>query len=373
MADRLRIYACSGIGETDRAKSSYDYWLDNTKTVTNTQAVNTLFSLINMRYAELTHLQLSQADMVAALDEIDLYSVCLYYAQQYAGNTAELQKAGKAIGVALAKGLFRYNSVDNDDRDKHLDQLFDQVAQIMRGTVDVKPSAEWNEWWQRNVLDRDKVGLTSKQISTINSELNKAIKGIGDVDEAWMQNKDLAQYLTKGSEYFLYLYFTDAQLAKLPKTFKQKATQQRKTYEYCKALFVDVYGSEEEMQNIIYTGIVGYFNATPEDVCKEIASGKRKVTGVGFVFLGLTGAAAVSAFMQLLTALVTLVVGVITAICSMAAQTQVARYAAVDAAAVESSVPDASDYDGISLDSASTKSYLWIGAAVAALLLFFRR
>ena len=61
MSEKLKIYACSGIGETDKKTSAY--WTDGTNSVSNTQAVNTLLAKINLAWAEYTNMRdLSQAD-----------------------------------------------------------------------------------------------------------------------------------------------------------------------------------------------------------------------------------------------------------------------------------------------------------------------
>ena len=76
MANRLKIYACSGIGQTEQG--TWNYWLDNTETVNNTQAVNTLLALINRNYIEVTRLRgMSDADKIANLNDIDVYVLCL--------------------------------------------------------------------------------------------------------------------------------------------------------------------------------------------------------------------------------------------------------------------------------------------------------
>ena len=134
--------------------------------------------------------------------------------------------------------------------------------------------------------------------------------------------------------------------AKNAKTFRDKRAKQRKTYNYCKALFVDVYGSEDEMQEIIRAGIIDYFQETPENICKEIASGKVvSANGIGI---------ATEIIVAIIGAVVTVVTGVITAICTMVAQTNVAKYAALDSEVVNTSIPTPEDYDGLSGRSVTT-------------------
>jgi hypothetical protein len=71
MPGKLKIYACSGIGDVqDKAVA---YWTDNTRTIDNTQAVNTLLALINRNYIEVARLHgMSPVDKIANLNDIEL-------------------------------------------------------------------------------------------------------------------------------------------------------------------------------------------------------------------------------------------------------------------------------------------------------------
>ena len=228
-------------------------------------------------------------------------------------------------------------------------------------------SMEFMAWWKENVEDRNTVGLNFGQQQNVRKAMKSAVSGIGVVDESWKQNADLAEYLTRGSEYFLYTYFTDEQIKKLPTVFKAKRSKQLRTYNYCKALFVDVYGSEAEMQEIIRAGIIDYFSVTPEDVCADIVAGKREAKGVGQI--------ATEIIVALISAAVTVVVAIITAICEAVAKTNVAKYGALDAQIVETSVPDPDDYEGLDMGSTSQSGNSWIKylAIGAGLLLLLKK
>ena len=378
MSGKLKIYACSGIGETDN--KAFAYWTDGTNTVSNTQAVNTLLAKINLAWAQCTQMQISNEDKIALLNEIDWLSVALDAAKRFKGDNEKLYHAGEVISDMAKNGAFEGTSTDLCEREEHLEELIEKANGLYSDDAIKSEDPEFMAWWKNTIVARNKVGLNfgeqqnSRKVLKKAAEKIKSIKGIGDVDASWTENEDIAQYLTQAGMYFLYLYFTDAQLAKLPGVFKVKHQKQLRTYNYCKSYFVDVYGSEEDMQDIIRAGIIKDCKDEPEQVCEDIASGKRK-DGIGYLFGAATAAAGIKMLIELLAVISTLVVGIISAICSMVAQTNVARYAALDREVVESSVPDASDYDGLNFGggTGAASSWLPIVAIGAGLLLLLKK
>ena len=366
MADKLKIYACSGIGELSNADQPVKYWTDDTNTISNTQAVNTLLAKINSLYIQATRLLgLSREEKVDLLCDIDVLSVALDAAKRFTNDADKLHRAGEIIGVMANKGDFDFDSLDAGHREEHLHDLIVKANESYDDDMPVDgATAEWMSWWKENVEDRNVVGLNFGQQQNIRKAIKASMNGIGAVDDSWMQNADLAQYLTKGSEYFLYTYFTDEQISKLPAIFKVKRNKQWRTYDYCKALFVDIYGSEDEMQEIIRAGIIDYFQDTPENICDDIVKNKRGA-------IGLTGAEIVA----LVTAAISAVVALITAICECVAKTNVAKYGSLDSQIVETSVPDGSDWDELSMEETETESSSWIKFAAigAAILLLFKK
>ena len=368
----MKIYACTGIGDV-QSQQAWNYWTDNTNTLDNTQAVNTLLALINRNYIEVTRLQgMTQADKIANLNDIDVYVVCLDAAKRFADKPELLKRAGYVIDQMMANGDFICESLNNTERDAHLDQL---LAKANTGYADEavpEVQSEFVTWYEQTVISRNKIVLPKAEREQIQSVLRKSAKkvqGIGELD--WRNNAELSEYLTKGSEYFLYTYFTQAQLDRLSvkqrKPFAVKKAKQQQTYNYCKSLFVDVYGSENEMKEIIRAGIINYFGSTPEKVCEDIVSGKRKVEGIGVL---------TEALASVIVAVIGAVVAIITAICEAVAKKTEDKYGAIDKAAIEASTPNISDFDGLGFGEdkepagTGSKAWLWIAAAVGALLLF---
>ena len=377
MAERLKIYACSGIGE---AKSDYIYWTDNTDTISNTQAVNTLLVRINSLYTRITYLHgISDKERIQALNEIDMYCVMLDAAKRFKNDEKMLYHAGEVISVMDQDGAFDFDSLDNTERDQHLDGLLSRAAEMYGDETIKSEDLAFMADWKDQIIARNKVGLDAEQQNTTKKAMAKAVKGvkgIGAANEAWMQDKEISKYLTKAGTYFLYLYFTKDQLAKLPAVFAKKQKYQQRIYNYCKAYFVDVYGSEKDMQEIIRNGIIQDIQAEPEVFCEEVAAGKRTmVNGVGiseFLFwLGVKG------FIALISVIAGALVGIVAAICDCVYKSNVKKYAAMESSIVDGGVPDPEDYDGLdfsgsALGGGSSKSK-WLPVALvgaAALLLF---
>jgi len=375
MADRLKIYACSGIGENAESQEQlWEYWNDNTDCISNTQAVNTLLLLINRNYIEITRLAgMTREDKIVNLNDIDVYVLCLHAAQHCAQHYKKLEKAGAVIGDMLMNGAFDLQSLNAVERDANLDSLFDKFEELYSGDHELAEFPEFAAWFNETVVARNKVGLSSAAQSTVKKSLKTAkIGASGDYTE----NADLAKYFADSGTYFLYTYFTDEQLAKLPRVFSKKKRLQMKTYNYCKSLYVDVYGSEAEMREIIRMDIVNRFEQEPESVCAGIVS--RDVRPVGtLVLFGLSGAAAVKALLALIAAIASVLIALITSICETVAKKNNEKYASINEAAVQASMPTETDYAGfkgngttnVTKAGGSRWTYLLLGGAALGLIL----
>lgn len=368
MADKLKIYACSGIGDAESAAQPkmLGYWLDGTNTISNTQAVNSLLVKINSNRIKAYRLQtLSVAGKIDCLNRMDFYYVCLLAARRFEKDNEALYRAGAVIAKMYDDGMFL--DLNLDDRETHLAELIAYANSAFDSDEAVEfTNKNLEEWWNNDIIARNKNGLNFGQQQNLRKALKKSaeqISGIGEVDESWKDDPDLAKYLNKGSEYFLYIYFSENQLKKLPAVFRIKRKKQLTTYNYCKQLFVDKFGTFEDMQDIIYYGIMDYFGATPREVCNDIVKGKIKPVGIATeVIVALIGAA------------VTLITGIITAICSMVAQTNIAKYGALDEEVVRDSVPAETDYSDLNFTGTSSKSnWLLLAVAGIAAVLLFRK
>lgn len=366
MANKLKIYACSGVGDTAHTET-FDYWKDNVNVLKNTQAVNALSAEIEGIELEAQN-ETDKTRKSVLMDQLDLCAVCLYYAQEYSGNVEALEKAAAAIGSVINSGAFICESTDNTERDRHLDALFEKVADSF-GSVSEHDNPAFDEWWQTHVIDLDHVGMTEEQQKIFNECLQqhapkkakRAKKNANTADP--LQDENIGEYLTKSGNYFLYLFFTQEQLAKLPKVFTIKYVNQRRVYEWAKTFYIGVYGNEAAMLRVIRNGIYKEYNASPEEVCAGIASGKRKES-VGVVDW-------ITIVCTIIQALVTFLVGYFVALYDYKARVEIAENQAIDKAILENNVPEDTDFDD--METSGWKKYAWVGAVGLGLLMLLKK
>lgn len=348
MSNKLKIYACSGIGSNAGGKdvAAVTYFTDNTNATTNTQAVNSLLSRINYNNALLQAVSTSNAEAIDLCNEIDLYTFSLSYIKDYSHDTAKLRAAGVAIGNMLADGAFYCNSLKDDVREAHLIELDNLIrTEFGRGTISRNP--EFEQWWKENVMDLNKTYLTSSQAAQVDNALSDAVSGIGAVYDGWRNDKELSKLLTKGSEFFLYLYFTDEQLKQLPKIYKEKKWKQQDVYQHCKDKFVGIYGSEADMQRIITSGIIQYFGAKPSEVCAKIVASPRE-SGIGPAIID-------DIIIAIITAIATIIAAVMSVIVA-AINKEAAKYQAITQETIDEGCPDEEDFEGFeALETAKKK------------------
>lgn len=353
--NKLNIYACSGIGDV----KSYNYWTDNTNSISNTQAVNTLLVKINTAAVRATKLKgISDDERLVYLNQLDLFVICLSAAQEFADNPEMLRRAGAVIGDMLKTGEFQYMSLDNNSRDEHLDMLFERYSSMLSKTDEsITDNPKFTEWWQKNVLDRNKVYLSEEQQHQV---MQAAVDGIGAAKDGW-QNADIGKYLNNSAKYFLYTFLTDAQIKQLPGVFKTKRSYQKRIYNYCVASFAGIWGSQKDMDEIISTGIESVFGKTPQEVCEDIVSTPRKYNEYG---VGALTEAAVSLINAGINAIVTIVCSILSYAASVNSATSHVTNQIPTNQDVYNGASSKSDYKDMDIPGGGLMSYIpYIGAA----------
>lgn len=349
MSNKLKIYACSGF----QAGKEFKYLMpDNTRTVDNTQVVNMMLNNINLARTEIAYLTMPQKDVIARYNLIDLCEIIRNAAERYAKDEKEMYAAGEAITIMLDNGLFECNSTDEAERAGHLDKLFEAFDTIVSegGTVE---DGERMVWWKKEVMPYCKVGLDKKQRRIVTNVLEKKIAVSGTAQG------DLAEHIDKAGTYFLYTYFTEEQLQKLPRYFRSKAKGQKRIYEYDKALFNVTYGNgTQSFEQAVRASIIKQFGATPESVCADIVAGKRNKEGVGL---------AISVILAIISGIVAVLTALIKGICQAVADINIAKYKAVDPKDVPLYVPEGEDLEGETKKAGLGGNTLLLAAGAALL------
>lgn len=381
MAKTLSIYACSGIGSNANVpESGYNYWLDNTETVSNTQAVNSLLVTINLLATEVLYLDLSDDDVLENLNAIDLYSTILYFVKQYQDNADQLSIAGDAIGKAYDNGLFIFADFDNQKRDYHLDEVISKIEEYMDDAELGDPSSEWQKWWDENVSALNDVFLTPEQQNAVRESLrqsSKEISGIGTAD--WTANPELAKYMNDAGEYFLYTYATEEQLNKLPGVFRSKARVQKQVYDYCGKLFIGVYGTQEAYDNLLRASVIKTMGQEPEQVIETLVAGSTKPVscGIGLIEEVIAG---IIEIISIIMSILSLIATIIYSICSAVAAAKVTEQKKIEQETIKLNQATEEDINQLAEYAAYKKKYeeqqkrmpLLI-AGVAALILMLKK
>ena len=133
-----------------------------------------------------------------------------------------------------------------------IDKIIDDIDSMLLNEEEIEPDGNFLTWWRENVVSKNVVGLSED--------------GVGKTDYG-----DLNEYLYNAGTYFLYLYIPEDKIKKLPYHIRKKIRKQSEVYDYCKKCFCPeyggIYGSEEDLQRIIYDGIRKDFaGKTPDDV-----------------------------------------------------------------------------------------------------------
>lgn len=349
MAQKLKIYACSGVGDQ---QPTTGYWLDDTKTLSNTQAVNNLLSMINLELSELQALQLSEEELVQKYNEIDFLVVALRLAQRYYDSDERLAAAGNVLGYYASQDAFACSSLDDQERSNHLEKTYQIIIQDIDLQNIYTVNSAFSLWWAMNVVDLNKVGLTEAQQQAVESAA-----GVGAI------TGDLATYLNNSKSYFLYTFIPDSEINSWPKVIQQKRKKQLEIYNYCLPIYKQLGGTEEMMQRIIRSSIITTFKLTPEAVLRRIKEGKAAepygVNGVGEVIT--------MAVATIVAAVISAVVAIITIILQCVAQVSVAKYAVPTDA--EHGIPEDEDLKNFRATS-NSNNLLIIGAAILGFLLF---
>ena len=213
MKNGLKIYACSGVGSLGiGAKAEkYDYWLDDTKTISNTIAVNNLLGKINVLATDLrVNEELSDDEVLMELQLIDLYAVCLQAAQIY--KESELKRFGSIIARYVEEEKFKYADFDNDNRNEYLNDIYNEIEALFLAGENYIISNAFYDWFISDVVEKNYCGLSQEEQAKVESVIENKISGLGAIDS---ESKDPASMLHNCGGYFLYNYIPDSTIKKI--------------------------------------------------------------------------------------------------------------------------------------------------------------
>ena len=349
---KLKIYACSGVGDAGKVQEPA-FTTEGTNAITNTQAMNKLLSLINMCVANAQLVGTTPEEIMLCYQDMDIYAVCFYFAQLYAGNNAKLQEAGYAINKYMEDGRFKISSSDMSAHSERVDEIIDGVQALIDNEDYDRKDSSFISWWNKDILPYNTIGLPENIREKLEQMQKTNAAAPSRRGASWQSNEDLNTYLNDGGTYFIYTYFTDAQLRQLPAVFRIKKKKQMEVYQYCKEAFVPIYGTEADMRRIIANSIKMKFHTTPEDLCHDIVTGNAP-EGVG---------EPISAIISAIASLITVLVTLLSVILSYCAQIVAAKYTTPDDPSA--GIAEESDFEGWEPQK-KNRFWLWLAGGIAA-------
>lgn len=350
---KLKIYCCSGVGQSGTASVSFTYWLDGTRTVSNTTAVNSLLARINSINTELQYLELSEEDIIIRANAIDIYVIALKFAEKYSGNDIELSRAGRLIQKCINEGGFDFQSIDDGLRGDHLDSLYDNLNSAANSGKDSTETGEFYTWWMENIIPNNRVAL-SKEQQERSEQFFQQLSGVG----ATGKYGDLSEYIDQAGSYFLYTYFSPSVLSKLPYYIRKKAAKQKEVWEYLVKSFVPLYGSQQDLEMLARADVIRRYKDTPENIVKKLAGTK----GVGI---------ATEVILAIISAVVAVLTTIISVVMQYAGQAIQAKYAVPED--VDSAVPSDDDWEKAGKVKKDNSGILKLGIIAAALFLIIKK
>ena len=265
----LKIYACSGFGGVGNSAADYRYWLDNTSTITNTRAVNGLLSSINLLFSDLQYKELSDDEIKKDLNLIDLYVVCLKGAERYSGDISLLARWGGVVNSMSEEGMFDYTTLNNEERDIHLDILIHEAEQRMDSDNEYTLSDSFGSWYEKDVLDEDWNGIKDGGALNVFNYSGSGISGTSDA----------GSILSDAGYYFFGTYFSDAQVKRGGKSLGIKVRYERDFYQKAETTYSSLY-SKDAFARVIYTGCQNSLKRSPERAAESVCGSTR---GVGSI------------------------------------------------------------------------------------------
>lgn len=367
MSNKLQIYACSGVEDNKRV----GFVLEDTNTATNTQAMNTLLTYMNLYATEIRCLKyLTDDEKAERFNKLDIFALSFYYARLYRQDKAALRDVGIVMSKLLADGKLWLDSADAKEHEAHVDDMIAVIDDMVATGEYTEPDeSEFWDWWKERVVEASQEGLNKEQQEALISAEAQAQKIGATVKEDY---GDLNKYLYDGGTYFIYLYVAEDKLKDLTYVMRKKRRKQQEVYDYCRKCFTSIYGSEEAMQRVIRSGIIEDFGIQPEEVIESIFNGTIKDKSIGnipVVPVPEPVTLSVQVIVAIILAIAFIIATLIVALCDYGAKVAVAKYTVPESP--EDAVIDESDWGGLKVKSNGVDSnVVMIGlAAVAAFFL----
>lgn len=302
------IYRLSGIGAS---ADVYEVWMNGTCFVDNTLALNWLYSEIDMLMALLA----LDENNVETLNACDRAVVALKLYEKATGSEVMLRRSANILQSMADQGYFADNSVDDESRAAHLQQIVDHALDALLAADDVQADGPVRQWFDTNVTEKDYNDVLAEVKAAYKDYVRNdaEVSGIGAANA---NMNDLCSKVQQSAPYFVYYFLSNDFIKKFDtkgvRKLKQKRSIEQRLYTSWVQQFVKCGVSSKTCANWLYAGFIKKYKCTPEQmVLNSIKSGKELAKVGGGVTL--TVAAVVEIIIAVVTAVIKAIVEIIKA------------------------------------------------------------
>ena len=363
---RLNIYECSGLEiGTLSSIGLYHYWTAGTVDYINTRAFNEQLAAVNELMSEYECFVMPDKEAALIADEIDLHIAILQAMMWNTENESEypLLLCGQVIDKMLHDGLFKYESVDSEERSRNLESLLQTMLdRIHGGDRSQVYDSEFLQYYSVHVIEENYNTLPEEAKRRLNDFFSTNREGIGDLLEDTMQldPKDfdnLSDYIKACGPGFLYLWIDD--IDKYSWRIRKRYKKEQEVFEYIYNSCAGIY-TKEAVRMMMRCGIIESTKATPEKSIQEL-----KINGNPSKYYK----GGVGELVTLILGIITSVLTIVITVLSIIKENVKAKYS--QPMDVDQGIPDGEDW-GIAQDKEKESGgvFVWLllaGVAVWAL------
>ena len=295
----MRLSGVNDLGSlTDVESSRYNYWTGSTPECYNTVAKNYLLSLVNAKLVELE--VLDDIKVSKAINELDLYLVCLESLKMAVDDDADLVRCGAIISSMYSSGMFENNSEDDFIRSENLDGLIDTFVETYNSNMNYTFDEDFRLWWYEKIIENNYNGLdyeTKEKYIEFFSE-KESISG----DD---KPQNMAEYISNSGVYFLYLFIPENDIKKLSKEIQDRYAKEVELYTWLQNSTKGLYDSDT-LYNLVYRGVILEYKMTPQAKILQL-----KKLGSESVYIGALSTSVILAIISFVLTIVLALIGMI--------------------------------------------------------------
>lgn len=258
------IYYLSGIKQSyigeviEDKRDRYDVWLGDRDNLSPGKI--SLYARLDY-LIELAGITSDNTERAGILNELDLITLAIRAYDFADGDYSRLERMYFALSALVREGMFTYAETDLNWRKNNHDTLFSLLL------------ARAKDEFIADLFDIDTLNYLTNEV-LLQMNLPYAISGMWD----WLPWNKAEAKLKENALYYIYIFMSDAEAQKETPALQKKRQTQLKTLKW--QSLINIWHSYNTHVNFIRAGIIAKTGKTPEQVIKDMRSGKDRI---GFI------------------------------------------------------------------------------------------